>query len=258
MPIDYEVQAATFDATRSASPTVSRLVVERLGPGAGRSLVDIAGGTGNYAVVAATAGFEVTVLDGAGAMVRRAAAKLGRPAAVGRVDRLPFGTGAFDAGILISALHQFPDQAAALAEARRVVRDGPFVMQAFTRENMAPVFVFDYFEGSAPPPTMHADAPTVAGWLRAAGFAEVTWTPYVYEGLEDGSLAALHSDPALLASEQHLANTSFFHRLEDDIRREGLGRLAGDLASGRLAERVAESRALAAGVGHGTVFAGTA
>jgi hypothetical protein len=130
-------------------------------------------------------------------------------------------------------------------------------MQAFTRENMSPIFVFDYFDGSAPPPTMHADASRIAGWLQEAGFADVAWTPYVYDGLEDGSLAALHSDPALLASKEHLSNTSFFHRLDEDVRREGLRRLSDDLASGRLAERIAESRALAAEVGHGTVFAAT-
>jgi hypothetical protein len=100
---------------------------------------------------------------------------------------------------------------------------------------------------------MHMTRPQLEASLRAAGFSEITAVTYVYDGIEDGSLAALHSDPALL-DEAHLRNTSFFHRLDPEVRAEGLARLEEDRASGRLAARVQESLALAADHGHGTVF----
>jgi hypothetical protein len=156
--------------------------------------------------------------------------------------------------MLVSALHQFEDQPAALVQARRVIREGPLVVQAFTKESLAPLFVFEYFPSSGDPPAeMHMTRQQLEASLRAAGFAEVMATPYVYNGIEDGSLAALHSDPALL-DETHLRNTSFFHRLDPEERAEGLARLEEDRASGRLAARVRESLALAAEHGHGTIF----
>jgi hypothetical protein len=64
----------------------------------------------------------------------------------------------------------------------------------------------------------------------------------------------MHTDPALLADPDRLRNTSFLHRLEPEVRRRGMERLAADLRSGRLAERVTASMRRAADTGHGTVF----
>jgi SAM-dependent methyltransferase len=250
-----EPQARTYDRTRGASPTVVGLVARNLGPAGGRRLLDIAGGTGNYARALSDLGFRVSVVDRSVPMLRRAAAKVGQGTVVaGDASRLPVGDRCFDAAMLVSALHQFDDQRAALAEARRVIREGPLVVQAFTKESLAPLFVFSYFPGSGDPPAeMHMTRPQLEASLRSAGFTEVTAATYVYEGLEDGSLAALHSDAALL-DEAHLRNNSFFHRLNPEERAEGLARLESDRASGRLAERVRESLALATIYGHGTVF----
>ena len=251
-----EPQAQTYDRTRGASPTVVALLSRNLGPAGGRRLLDIAGGTGNYARAMSDLGFRVSVVDRSVPMLRRAAAKVGPGAVVvGEAGRLPVRDGSADAAMLVSALHQFDDQPAALIDARRAIREGPLVVQAFTKESLAPLFVFEYFPGSGhPPAAMHMTRQQLEASLRAAGFAEVTATTYVYRGIEDGSLAALHSDAALL-DEAHLSNTSFFHRLDPEVRAEGLARLAEDRASGRLAARVRESLAVAARHGHGTVFA---
>ncbi|MBI4260444.1 MAG: methyltransferase domain-containing protein [Actinobacteria bacterium] len=255
MPVDYEQQARTYDLTRSASPTVFRLLEKHLGPAEGRSLLDVAGGTGNYAQVLAARGFRVTVVDRAAAMLGRVAGKIGPGRAVrGDATRLPFAGAAFDAVAMVSALHQLPDQPGALAEARRVVRDGPFVLMAFTRENLAPLFLFEYFPGSAPPSDMHMTAAEIEEALLAGGFREVERETFVYVDTADGSLSALHTDALSLAGPAYLRNTSFFHRIDDDVRREGLARLAEDLRSGRLRERVDESFRLAIRQGHGTIF----
>jgi ubiquinone/menaquinone biosynthesis C-methylase UbiE len=251
-----EPQARTYDRTRGASPTVVALLAKHLGPAGRRRLLDIAGGTGNYARALSDLGFRVSVVDRSVPMLLRAAAKIGRGAvAAGEAGRLPLRDGSADAAMLVSALHQFEDQPVALVEARRVIREGPLVVQAFTKESLVPLFVFEYFPGSGDPPAgMHMTRQQLEASLRAAGFNEVTATTYAYRGIEDGSLAALHSDPALL-DETHLRNNSFFHRLDPEERAEGLARLAEDRASGRLAARVRESLALAELHGHGTVFA---
>lgn len=257
MPIDYERQAATYDRTRRASPTVMRLLADRLGPGGGRSLLDVAGGTGNYAAAFEARGFGVTVADRSPAMLRMAVGKLGRPRLVAAdASRLPFADRSFAAVAIVSALHQFADQQGALAEARRVLRDdGALVIQAFTKENLAPLFVSSYFPGSDPPAAMHMTVGELEDALRAAGFGRVEWEPFVYLDTADGSLAALHTDALALAGPAYLRNTSFFNRLGEEQRRDGLARLAEDLRSGRLEERVRESLRVAFEHGHGSVFA---
>jgi SAM-dependent methyltransferase len=234
-----------------------RLLAKHLGAsGEGRTLLDIAGGTGNYAEVMTARGFRPVVVDLEVAMLDRARDKVGLVVA-GDAVRLPFRNESFDAAMLVSALHLMRDRRGALAEARRVIREGPFFLQAFTKENLIPLFVFEYFPGSEPPAGMHQTADEIESMLREVGFGNVLRETFVYADTADGSLAALHTDAFALAGPAYLRNTSWWHRLDDRTRKTGLARLAEDLRSGRLEERAKESFRLAARHGHGTVFVGT-
>ena len=125
---NYAEEARTYDLTRGASPTVIRLVAKFLGPGAGRSVLDVAGGTGNYAQVFQARGFDVVVVDAEPAMARRSVGKIGPGRqVVADASALPFAEGAFDAAIMIHAIHLMADPGPALVEARRVVRGGSFM-----------------------------------------------------------------------------------------------------------------------------------
>ncbi|MDP3766488.1 MAG: class I SAM-dependent methyltransferase, partial [Dehalococcoidia bacterium] len=136
MAIDYDSRAATYDATRSASPSIVRPLLRALGPANGRALLDIGGGTGNYAVALRDAGFRVWLSDVSTAMLRVAAAKLGTRAAVlGDALRLPFADGAFDCASSVNVSHHVPDWRRHVIEACRAVRDC-FVLQVNTRENL--------------------------------------------------------------------------------------------------------------------------
>ncbi|HEX2267492.1 MAG TPA: hypothetical protein VHI97_04725, partial [Actinomycetota bacterium] len=151
-------------------------------------------------------------------------------------------------------IHLFADVRAAMREARRVVRDGPVVLTAFTEENNAALFVHEYFDlESLPSP--HLPASDIERLLREAGFSEVRQAPFVYTDTVDGSLNALHTNALHLAGPAYLRNTSFWHELDDETRQRGLAALAADLRSGLLERRVMESFRRAAEVGHGTVFA---
>ena len=166
-PGNYEEQARTYDLTRRASPTLVRLLSKYLGASGGRrTLLDVAGGTGNYAEAMAAGDFRPVVIDLEVAMLARAREKVGRVVA-GDAARLPFRDGSFDTAMLVSALHLLEDQGKALGEARRVIREGPFLLQAFTEENLVPLFVFEYFPGSAPPPRMHRTADEIESMLGA-------------------------------------------------------------------------------------------
>lgn len=253
-PGNYAVQALTYDRTRGASPTVVRALAKHLGPATGRTLLDIAGGTGNYARVFDARGFRVLVVDVSLEMLAQVPRKIGPGRALGGdAEALPLRDGGVDCAIMVNAIHLFADPGAALGEARRVLRDGPLVLTAFTPENMAPLFVFEYFGLRDEIARRPANAELKA-LLNRAGFSHVRKEKYVYTDTADGSLNALHTDANLLAGPAYLRNTSFWYRLDEESRRQGLEALARDLRSGVLEERVKESYRLAAEHGHGTVF----
>jgi SAM-dependent methyltransferase len=167
---------------------------------------------------------------------------------------LPIRDGAFDRATIVNAVHLFEDPAAAFREARRVLREGPLVLTAFTKENLAGLFVYEYFGLDAPPTRRPANAEFEA-MLISAGFARVEFARYVYTDTVDGSLNALHTNALHLAGPAYLRNTSFWYALDEEARRTGLQALARDLRSGVLERRVQESYRQAVASGHGTVFA---
>ena len=252
-PGNYAVQAATYDATRRASPTVLAAMREALGPGGGR-LLDVAGGTGNYSLALAADGYLPTVADAEPAMLARAAAKLGPGTCVAAdAEALPFADGSFERAICVSAFHLFGDKPHALREIRRVLRAGPFAMQAYTRENLEPLFLHRYFDNP-----MHDDVRETEDdqveLLRGAGFSRIEVRRLVYHGVEDGSLSALQTVPELAADEAHLRNTSYWHRMDPAEWRRGLDRLQADLRSGVLASEVERGLERARRWGHTTLF----
>lgn len=251
---NYAEQAKTYDRTRGASPTVIRTLARHLGPPDARRLLDVAGGTGNYAQAFQARGFHAILLDAEFEMVRRAPGKLGPGrSVVGDAADLPFADRSFDCGTIVNAIHLFNDVRGALREALRVIREGPLVFTAFTIENNASLFVQEYF-GLESLPSSHLPSAEIVRVVEDAGFSTVRTEPFVYTDTVDGSLNALHTDALHLAGPAYLRNTSFWHELDEDTRRRGLEALAADLRSGVLERRVKESFQLAATVGHGTVF----
>jgi ubiquinone/menaquinone biosynthesis C-methylase UbiE len=247
-------QARTYDETRRASPTVLAAVRAAFGPPAGRRLVDVAGGTGNYAVELARDGFRVVVADAEPAMLGRAAAKL-PPGSCVAADgaALPFRDGAFDCATFVSAFHLFADKVGALREVRRVIPDGPLVMQVFTRENLVPLFTHEYFDHPIHEEVRETEAEHVA-MLHEAGFERIEARRLAYRGVEDGSLSALQTDAELVADDRALRNTSYWQRMDEPARRRGLDRLRVDLANGDLDRKVRRGLELAGTWGHVTIL----
>jgi ubiquinone/menaquinone biosynthesis C-methylase UbiE len=101
-------------------------LVERVGTG---DVVDVGCGTGTLAIALARAGARVTAVDGDDDILRRARAKDGGAEIDwrrGLADALPLAAGSADAVVCSLLLHHLQPavKAAALAEARRVLRPG--------------------------------------------------------------------------------------------------------------------------------------
>ena len=113
-----------------------RALREALKGASGWRLVDIGGGTGNYALALRREGWEPVVADRSAAMLAWAAAK-GLETVEADAQRLPFEDATFDAATMISMLHHVDDRSAALAEARRLRPEDAWCSSA-TRVRMPP------------------------------------------------------------------------------------------------------------------------
>jgi SAM-dependent methyltransferase len=228
---DYSRQAQTYDETRAASPSVLGPLREALAGAPGRRLADIGGGTGNYSRALRDEGWEPVVIDREPAMLAHAAAK-GLETIEGDAQRLPLEDASVDAAMLVSMLHHVEDQSAALAEARRILRPGGrLALMAFTREDIADLWLSDYFPSSRAWLTeTHAPLADLLALLPGARRIGV-----VFRDREDGSLAGLMAYPERMADPRWHRQTSYFERLERDHPDElaaGLARLRDEIAAG--------------------------
>lgn len=240
---EYSTQAATYDSTRDASPSVVGPLAEALGQPSGDALLlDVGGGTGNYAVAMAGLGWHPTVVDRNQAMLAATAAK-GLAGVCGDASCLPVPTGSVDAVMLVSMLHHVPDWRIALSEAQRVVRrGGRVVLMGFVREHLWVHGIEDYFpETREHFATCHQTLAELRSALPGARELRV-----VYEDQVDGSLAALAREPERMLDAEIRRQTSFVEWAQlnrPDELTTGLSQLAQDLArGGRPQDRHTEGR----------------
>jgi SAM-dependent methyltransferase len=229
---DYSRQAESYDATRGASPSVLAPLREALAGAPGRRLIDVGGGTGNYARALQAEGWDPLVVDRSPAMLARASAK-GLATLEGDAQALPLPAASADAVMLVSMLHHVDDPGLALAEARRVLRPGGrLAVMAFTREDLEALWYADYFPSTrawmaaSHPPTAELLAQLPGGRRLELEFRDT----------EDASLAALAAHPELVLDPSWRRQTSYFERVERDHPgelRSGLERLRSDLDAGR-------------------------
>ena len=228
---DYSTQARTYDETRGASPSVLGPLRQALEGAPGRRLVDVGGGTGNYSLALRSDGWDPLVVDREPAMLARAAAK-GLSTLEGDAQRLPLPDEGADAVMLVSMLHHVEDQAAAIAEAKRILRPrGRLVLMGWSYEDINDAWMGDYWPSTRA--WMAESHPPLEAWLKLLPGAQRI--PVVYDDLEDGSLAALGAYPEKLADPRWHRQTSYFERLGRDHPEElraGLARLERDIEAG--------------------------
>lgn len=250
MAINYDSWAQTYDSTRSASPDVVQHLRKALGPGVGRSLLDIGGGTGNLARALAHEGFSVVLIDHSIGMANRALSRLrNAPVVVGDAQQLPIRSQSVDCAISVKVFNHLSHRELYAQEARRVLREGPFVMLYASRETIAANWICEYVPQLATDDRYQPEEETV-GVLRDAGFREVSVSRMWYEG--DGSAQALKHDPERFLGA--IGNTSLLYRLSTTETAHVISRIRDDHESGKLTSTIERCAAGVAEFGDGSIF----
>ncbi|NUS17372.1 MAG: class I SAM-dependent methyltransferase [Streptomyces sp.] len=124
--LDYDVEAARYDATRGGEPRAraAARAVLALVPERARTLLDVGCGTGIVTERLARPGLRVFGVDAAHGMARKAAHRTGGAVVLGDCHRLPFADESLDAVCAVWLLHLLPDAPTVVAECARVLRPG--------------------------------------------------------------------------------------------------------------------------------------
>lgn len=131
VPVDYDVDPRRFAANQQATRRFSSRgdvhagIARRMAETGCRSVVDIGGGNGALARCLAAEGIRAVVVDQAEYVVQAPA-----PAVRASTLHLPFRNDSFDAAAAVWMLYHLADPAAALVEARRVMRPGALLAVA--------------------------------------------------------------------------------------------------------------------------------
>ena len=251
--IDFDRWAGTYDRTRGVSVSVLRPVLDALGPADGRALLDIGGGTGNFAAAFIDAGFRTTLCDVSPAMAARAGAK-DIAAAAASAEHLPFRDAAFDCAVSINVVRHLRDRVAAYREARRVLRGGPLVIKVSTEETQRGDWVVEYLPSLLARQPRYQPEAEVVDELGRAGFGPVEVRRFVYEDSDDGSFQALKRFPDRLLDDAAARNTAVLQRLPEAELTAAFERMRRERATGALAAVIAQYAGAARTYGDGSIF----
>lgn len=213
----YDRIGANYAAVRRPDPRIADAIHAALG--AGRTLLNVGAGTGNYEPT----DWDVTAVEPSADMIARRPPGAA-PAIQASADSLPFPDASFDAAMAILSLHHWPDKAAGLREMRRVTR-GRIVLLTFDPAQRP--WLTDYLpelarldEAQMPPMSAYAD------WLGPVRIAPL---PIPHDCI-DGFLYAWWRRPHAYLDPQIRSGSSSFWALGDVDR--PLAQLAHDLDSG--------------------------
>lgn len=233
-PLDYDRAAAFYDTTRHASPSLTGAMLDLLGAPAGRSLLEVGCGTGNYARAFADVGFRVVGVDITRGMLERAARRIPGCVAVAAADRLPFPDHSVDCIVTVNVFHHFQDPLSVLREFYRVAR-GPVLHHLTAGEQYRAHWALQYFPLlDYEQPGEHAERWELEALMREAGLVDVEAVRFDYTDDHDASFMPLrHVSPWRLCDESLRRGVSTFRRLTPAEDAAGEAALRADLRSGR-------------------------
>jgi ubiquinone/menaquinone biosynthesis C-methylase UbiE len=229
-PEIYDHIGERYTRTRAADPRIVEGLIEALGVPAPAKLLDVGGGTGNYAMALVERGFLITVVEPSATMREQAKAHPSISWVAARAEELPLGRTSHEGAIIVLAVHHFADVERALAEVARVCGRGPVVLFSYDPEQAPEFWLFHYF------PSFLTQAremfPTLATLQQLSPRPMTVRRFPLPRDLEDRFAAAGWCRPEAYLDDEFRNGISSFRLGDEEEVATGLEALGRDLASG--------------------------
>lgn len=232
MPALYNTTGNTYSKTRQADERIVDRIIELLNLTSGARILDIGAGIGNYSLVQAERGFEVTALEPSTVMSDQAPSHSNFTWMTTSAEKLPFEEASFDAAIFILCIHHFSDLQTSLREAQRVTRKGPILFFTYDPSAVDDPWLFHYF------PTFRSQIreafPTteqIAACFESDYSIEAHPFPLPHD-LKDSFAGAAWRTPERYLDQDFRDGTSAFRQLDNATTEASLNQLRTDLESG--------------------------
>jgi SAM-dependent methyltransferase len=236
----YDKIGGDYDRTRGADPYIAKRIISHLGAASDMKCLDIACGTGNYAIALRRSGVDICGMDQSERMVALARRKDSSvPWFVGNVKALPFPNESFSGVTCVLAIHHFDDLQLAFKEVARVISNGIFVIFTSTSEQMRGYWLNEYFpEAMKKSIEQMPSKMKIMNAMKHVGFESIEIESYeIRDDLEDLFLYCGKNHPEFYLDSLIRMGISTFAVLANSREVEkGCALLATDIGSGRIHE----------------------
>jgi len=236
MPL-YDTIGSGYDLTRRADPYIVERLIRLLDVRPQEKFLDVACGTGNYALaIAAEVNGHAYGIDHSARMIESGKKKGDSVVwCIGAAESLPFRSETFSGVTCTLAIHHFKSMRRPFEEIFRVLANGRFVLFTATSEQMEYYWLTEYFPGAMRKSIRQM--PTygrIVRNLKCAGFRNVHEEKYdVSSQLQDLFLYSGKHRPEIYLNRRVRSGISTFANLADSSEiDDGCKRLCRDIRSG--------------------------
>jgi SAM-dependent methyltransferase len=226
-PAVYDRIGTGYTGTRRPDPRIVAAIAGAIGDA--RTIVNVGAGAGAYE----PPDRRVVAVEPSGTMIRQRPADA-PPCIQAVAERLPFRDGAVDACLAVLTIHHWTDQAAGLAELRRVARRRVVILTWDPASHGTFWLTTEYF-----PEILEFDRPrflSMAALAQSLAPLRVVPLPIPHD-CQDGFLGAFWRRPEAYLDPAVRGAISTFVQLDPEQVQLGVERLADDLSSSRWAAR---------------------
>jgi ubiquinone/menaquinone biosynthesis C-methylase UbiE len=231
----YDFIGESYNDNRTADKRILKTIVDLINLPAGKLIVDIGAGTGNYANALANLGYSVFAIEPSEIMRKQAVPNGNITWISGLAETIPLQDASVDGVVIILAIHHFSDIRTVAKEVARVCPTGPLVMLTMDPRQSEKFWFNDYFPEieqhvikSFPPLNEVINIFSgVKHWST-----QVTKFPLPHD-LADKNMCSGWNRPEIYLDPLMRQNTSGFALASPSVVHRGITLLENDLQSGK-------------------------
>ncbi len=231
----YDIIGESYNENRTADKRILKTITDLLNLPAGKLIVDIGAGTGNYTNALANLGYRLFAIEPSEIMRKQAVPNDNVTWITGLAEYLPLQDASMDGVITVLASHHFSDIHSAAKEMARVCPNGPLVMLTMDPRESEKFWFNDYF----PEIAQHAlkNFPPLNKAINI--FSSIKhWSTHVIKfplphDLSDKNMCSGWNRPEIYLDPIMRQNTSGFALASPSVVQAGITLLENDLLSGK-------------------------